>query len=187
MTTLIRSTKSGSEWTKNELRAYNITVTPQNVAAFFGNATLPQPSVHQVILSNEEYPANGVVDKDDRNFFYLEEAMTIPPGEGSAVDDFAARLLALLGYDVADRFSRQRKDIPLFMCGGTRIPKPMSAWSIETLASFSLCRRTKGTWKKWIPNHSSLWKLSPLFSITIHAYRGLALNPSKQRPFPASP
>ncbi|KAF8556496.1 hypothetical protein OG21DRAFT_615014 [Imleria badia] len=119
MTTLIRSTKSGSEWTKNEHRAYNITVTPQNVATFFGNPTLPQPSVHQVILDNEEYPANGIVDKDDRKFFfYLEEAMAIPPGEESAVDDFTAHLLALLGYDVVNRFIRQRKDIPLFMCWG---------------------------------------------------------------------
>jgi len=70
MTTLIRSTKSGSEWTKNEFRAYNITVTTQNVATFFGDLTLPQPPVHQVILDNEEYPANGIADKDDRNFFF---------------------------------------------------------------------------------------------------------------------
>ena len=119
MATLIRSTKSGSEWTKNELRAYNITVTPQNVATFFGNPILPQPSVHQIILDNTEYPHDGIADKDDRNFFfYMEEAMSIPPGEESAVDDFAAHLLALLGYDAANRFIRQRKDIPLFMCGG---------------------------------------------------------------------
>lgn len=126
MATLIRSTKSGPEWTKNELRGYNITVTPQNVAAFFGNPTLPQPSVHQIILDNEEYPPDGIANKDDRHFFfYMEEAMAIPPGEESAVGDFTARLLALLGYDVAtDRFIRQRKDIPLFMCGGHTHAKP---------------------------------------------------------------
>ena len=43
--------------------------------------------------------------------------MAIPPGEESAVGYFASHLLALLGYDVANRFIRQRKDIPLFMCG----------------------------------------------------------------------
>jgi hypothetical protein len=43
--------------------------------------------------------------------------MAILPGEKSAVDDFVAHLLGLLGYDVANRFIRQRKDIPLFMCG----------------------------------------------------------------------
>jgi hypothetical protein len=119
MANLIGSTKSGSDWTKNELRAYNITVAPQDVATFFGSPNLPEPSVHQVILDNEEYPANGIDDKNDRNFFYyLEDAIAIPPGEESAVDDFAAHLLALLGYDVANRFIRQRKDIPLFMCGG---------------------------------------------------------------------
>ena len=98
MSTLIRSTKSGSEWTKNELRAYNITVIPQNVATFFGTPTLPQPSVHQIILDNEEYPPNGIADKNDRKFFfYLEEAMAISPGLESAVGDFTAHLLALLG------------------------------------------------------------------------------------------
>lgn len=119
MTTLIRSTKSGSEWTKNDLRAYNITVTLQNVSTFFGTPTLPQSSVHQIILDNKEYHPNGIADKNDRNFFfYLEEAMAISPGEKSAVDDFAAHLLALLGYDDANRFIRQQKNIPLFMCGG---------------------------------------------------------------------
>ena len=78
----------------------------------------PSHPVHQIILDNEEYPANGIDDTNDPNFFlYLEEAMAIPPGEESAVDDFAAHLLALLGYHVANCFIRQRKYIPLFMCG----------------------------------------------------------------------
>jgi hypothetical protein len=121
MATLIRSTKPGSDWTRNELLAYNIRVTTQDVASFFGNPTLPQPAVHQVILINEAYPPNGIADKDDRKFFfYLEEAMGVStvPLEESAVDDFAAHVLGLLGFDLADRFIRQRKDIPLFICGG---------------------------------------------------------------------
>jgi hypothetical protein len=119
MTTLIRTPKSGSEWTRNELRAYNITVTPQSVANFFGDPTLPQPPVHQVILDNRKYPPNGIADRNDRNFFfYLEEAMATPPGEESAVADFTAHVFGLLGYDGANCFIRQRKDIPLFICGG---------------------------------------------------------------------
>jgi hypothetical protein len=135
-------------------------------------------------------PQNGIADKDDRNFFYLEEAMAIPPEEESAVDDFAAHLLALLGYDVANRFIRQRKDIPLFMCGAQtyakRMPKPTSAWSIENLGILLLVQEDKGTWKKRTPNHSSLRKPSPLFSIT-RACRGLRCSPFKRGPFPASP
>jgi hypothetical protein len=112
--------KPGSEWTINDLRAYNITVTPQNVETFFGIPTLPQPSVHQVILDNKEYPPDGINDKDDRKFFfYLKAALSIAPGEESAVDDFTAHLLSLLRYEVANRFIRQRKDIFFFVCGGT--------------------------------------------------------------------
>jgi len=118
MATLTRSRKSGSEWTRNELRAYNITVTPEDVATFFGNPTLPQPSVHQIILDNETFPTNEVVDKVDGHFFYhLEDAMATP-AEESAVDDFARRLLSLLGYDDPDRIICLQKNIPLFMCGG---------------------------------------------------------------------
>jgi hypothetical protein len=119
MATLIRSTKSGSEWTRNELRAFNITITHQKVATFFGNPTLPQPPVDRIILDNRQYPPDGIADKDNRNFFfYLEEAMATPPGEESAVADFTAHLLSLLGYNTANCFIRQRKDIPLVMCGG---------------------------------------------------------------------
>ncbi|KAH9051164.1 hypothetical protein EDB83DRAFT_1326134 [Lactarius deliciosus] len=119
MATLVRSTKPGSEWTRNELRAYNITVAPQDVATFFGNPTLPQPFVHQVILDNKKYPPDEIADKADRNFFfYLETAMSIPPGGESAFGDFVAHLLGLLGYDdVGDRFICRKRDITLLMCG----------------------------------------------------------------------
>ncbi|KAH8993684.1 hypothetical protein EDB92DRAFT_1852742 [Lactarius akahatsu] len=105
MATLGRSTKSGSDWTRNELRAYNITVAPQDVITFFGNPTLPQPSVHKVILDNKKYPPDGIADKADRNFFfYLEAAMSIPPGGESAFGDFVAHLLGF-------------SDITFLMCG----------------------------------------------------------------------
>jgi hypothetical protein len=45
--------------------------------------------------------------------------MAIAPGEESAVDDFTAHLLSLLGYEVANHFIRQQKDILLFVCRGT--------------------------------------------------------------------
>ncbi|KAH9058143.1 hypothetical protein EDB87DRAFT_1675450 [Lactarius vividus] len=96
MATLIRSTKSGSDWKCNELLAYNIAVISQDVATFFGNATLPQSSLHQVILENETCPTGGIADRGDRNFFYLEPAMRTPPAEGT-VEDLAAHLLSLLG------------------------------------------------------------------------------------------
>ena len=78
---------------------------PQIIATvtLFKTPTLPQPSVHQVILvivDNEEYPLiiNGIDDKDDQNFFYLEEARAIPPGEEPAFDDFAAALASWVAF-----------------------------------------------------------------------------------------
>ena len=53
----IQSAKSGSDWTRNELEAYNIKIVMDEVAAFFGNPNLPPPSVSQAILINENYPS----------------------------------------------------------------------------------------------------------------------------------
>jgi len=84
MANIGRSTKSGSDWTINEINAYNIIVHP----------ILPHPSIHQVILDNKKYPIGGIQDTNDRMFFYyLDEVMVIPPGEESAIDDFSANLL----------------------------------------------------------------------------------------------
>jgi hypothetical protein len=121
MANIIRSAKSGSDWTINEIKAYNIVVTlHQDVATFFGHPIRPQPSVHPVILNNENYPVGGIQDTNDRMFFYyLDEVMTaISPGEESAVNDFSANLLTMLQYNAPDnRYIRQRKDIPFFICG----------------------------------------------------------------------
>ena len=47
----------------------------------------------------------------------MHEAMLHPPGEESAVGDFAAHLLTMIGYDQPNRLVCQWKDIPLYMCG----------------------------------------------------------------------
>jgi hypothetical protein len=117
MANIIRSAKPGSEWTRNELRAYNIAVVPESLATFFGNPVLQPSTISPPILAHQEYPAAGLPDDDDRLFFDLmEEAMAPHPGEESAVDDFAVHLLRLLGYHRPNRYIRTRKDIPLFMC-----------------------------------------------------------------------
>ncbi|KAI0255745.1 hypothetical protein BJV78DRAFT_1151243 [Lactifluus subvellereus] len=118
MATVIRSAKSGSDWTTNELQAYNIDVQLEDVATFFGVAQLPPTTISQVILSHANLPALGLPNKADRIFFaLLDDAMAIAPGEESAVDDFAAHLLSMLDYDAPGRHIRQHKDIPFFICG----------------------------------------------------------------------
>ncbi|KIL60759.1 hypothetical protein M378DRAFT_187705 [Amanita muscaria Koide BX008] len=118
MANFIRSPKSGSDWGRNELRAYNIVIVPESVAAFFGNAQLPPSTISPEILAHVAYPAAGL-PSDERLFFdLLEEAMLPPPGDlkESAVNDFVAHLLRLLGYHEPNRHIRTRKDIPLYMC-----------------------------------------------------------------------
>ena len=118
MATLIRSAKSGSDWGRNELRAYNIQVVNEDLVTFFGTCQLPPPTVRTAVLANESYPAAGLPNNEDRLFFlYMHEAMLHSPGEESAVDDLAAHLLTTIGYDQPDRLICQRKDIPLYMCG----------------------------------------------------------------------
>lgn len=119
MAHIIRMAKPGSEWRDNELTAYNITVVAKTVQQFFGVDAdqLPVPSVNRVIFENVECP-NGPIETNDREFFdYLNEAMSIAPNEESAVDDFAAHLLKLLGYNSPGRLVRQRKHIPFYICG----------------------------------------------------------------------
>ena len=116
MANIDQSTKSGSDWTINEVNAYNIIVTLQNVATFFGHPILPHPSTHQVILNNENYPVEGIQDTNDWMFFYyLDEVMVIPPVEESAVDDFSANLLTMLQYNAPNNcYIRVRNIAPLF-------------------------------------------------------------------------
>ncbi|KAF8969914.1 hypothetical protein BDZ97DRAFT_1596519, partial [Flammula alnicola] len=54
MANIIRSAKSGSDWTMNELLAYNIHVVDEDVATFFGHPNLPAPTVDPIILNNSD-------------------------------------------------------------------------------------------------------------------------------------
>ena len=115
MATLIRSAKSGSDWGRNELRAYNIQVVNEDLVTFFGTRQLPPPTVRTAVLANESYPAAGLPNNEDRLFFlYMHEAMLHSPGEESAVDDLAAHLLTTVKTDVCVvDYSPQNKGILL--------------------------------------------------------------------------
>ncbi|TFK78742.1 hypothetical protein K466DRAFT_506815 [Polyporus arcularius HHB13444] len=47
MANRIRSAKSGSDWTENDLAAYNIQIQYQDAPTFFGVDHLPPPAVDQ--------------------------------------------------------------------------------------------------------------------------------------------
>lgn len=119
MANLIRSPKSGGDWTINDLTAYNITVVQQNTLTFFGQAALPLPAQHPDLL--DRLTADEMVDDDSYQVVrYMDLAMNPVPGEESAVNDFTMQLLRLMGYASRplERDLRSRKDIPLFICGG---------------------------------------------------------------------
>jgi hypothetical protein len=116
MANLIRSAKSGSDWTSNELLAFNIKVVDTNATTFFGNPELPQPFISPTILNNLHMPDGDLLD-DERDFF-LHLSSVENGFEESAVDDFAALLLRLMKYNSGrQRLIRSRKEISFVMAG----------------------------------------------------------------------
>jgi hypothetical protein len=121
MANIILSAKSGSDWTDNELTAFNIQVDSVDAATFFNMAQLPDPLVSNTILTSESRP-QGALAKRDRLFFqYMKDAVK---GEESLVDDFAAFLLGMFEYDEPEGVIHQRKELSFVMCGTSVDAKP---------------------------------------------------------------
>ncbi|KAG6843737.1 hypothetical protein H0H87_001079, partial [Tephrocybe sp. NHM501043] len=116
MANLVRTAKSGSEWTGNELLAFNIRVEDANTAAFFNTTQLPVAQVSETILNNEEQP-NPPLPKEDRLFFRYLGLVEKPQSPESHVDDFAAFILRILNYDDQDRIICQRPELSFTMAG----------------------------------------------------------------------
>lgn len=117
MANLIRSPRSGNDWSENELRAFNIQVASVGTARFFGNTELPPSTVSPAILNNAQMPP-GTISKEDRLFFEYLSDVERSSQEGSAVDDFPAHILRMLDYDNQDRgMIKTRKTIPFTMSG----------------------------------------------------------------------
>ncbi|TFK23049.1 hypothetical protein FA15DRAFT_556967, partial [Coprinopsis marcescibilis] len=52
MANLIRSVKTGNQWTLNELDSYNIHLECQETLDFFGVSVLPDPAVDPELLQH---------------------------------------------------------------------------------------------------------------------------------------
>jgi len=117
MAHFIRSAKSGSDWTENELFAFNIVIQDVDVATFFGFPHFPPTTVSPVILNNALQP-DLPISKDDRLFFqYLERANI---GEEATVNDFAGHILRMLNFDDEGRLIATKRELSFTMCG-TRV------------------------------------------------------------------
>jgi hypothetical protein len=117
MAEITRICKSGSKWTKNDLKAFNINVLKKSEKDFFGF------SVDNVSLDdvpdgfiNLEYPS--IDDMESYKILrYLDMAMFAAESEESAVDDFSHELLGILRFENPGQVIRMRKSIRLFTCG----------------------------------------------------------------------
>ncbi|KAF8548516.1 hypothetical protein OG21DRAFT_1563459 [Imleria badia] len=104
MANMIRSAKSGSDWTRNELAAYHIECHSEDPLTFFGVQVLPQP---QADLSSSESPPS-TRHKQPTILYQLDTAMTPCSGD-SAVHDFVAELFRALGYAKHSRVACTRR------------------------------------------------------------------------------
>lgn len=123
MADIIRSAKSGSDWTHNETTSYNIHLSFEDAATFFGVAQLPAPAIDNEILTVES--ADDTVS--DANFdllSLLDIAMEASNPQESAVDDFAVALFHALGYIHRPRVARTRQELRFLICGESRYAKP---------------------------------------------------------------
>ena len=118
MAQLIRSAKSGSDWSHNELIAFNIVIQDVNAATFFGTPQLPATTVSPVILNNLTWPPPAVVTKEEHIFFeFLARANVL---EVAAVDNFAGHVLRMLDFDGGERSIATKRELSFTMCG-TRV------------------------------------------------------------------
>ena len=115
MAQLIRLAKSGSDWSHNELIAFNIIIQDVNAATFFGTPQLPATTVSPVILNNLAWPPPpAVVTKEERIFFEFLACANVL--EVAAMDDFAGHVFRMLDFDGGERSIATKRELSFTMC-----------------------------------------------------------------------
>ena len=122
MATLPRSAKSSSDWTRNELLAYNITVSSQSPEAFYLQplpelASLATDSGFDPNLLSGTLSTQGLSRETHRLLEYLDMASRPNSNQESAVHDFAKEILRALGYELRGSLLRSHYVIPLLISG----------------------------------------------------------------------
>jgi hypothetical protein len=119
MANVIRSAKSGSDWSRNELLAYNIVVHHQSTEAFFGHNIDSNLAHIDPLLLSGSLDSEGLSDATYRVLQYLDLATRANAGQESAIDDFAKEILRVVGYEERGTLLRSRYAIPLTISGET--------------------------------------------------------------------
>jgi hypothetical protein len=118
MANLIRSPKSGSDWTTNELIAYNITVTAQSPKEFFRRNTEPPLVDVDPSLVDSAVDADNVPDDTFQYLTHLDLATNA--GQESLIVEFSRETLRILGFAERGLALSTRYIIPLTICGDNR-------------------------------------------------------------------
>ena len=113
----IRSAKSGDDWSKNELIAYNISISPVPAEEFFSSVAEPSldhldPNILTAPIGESKSAnlSNAVI----KYLSYLD--LAVKATQESFINDFAARTLDLLEYDERGTVISTRFAIPLTIC-----------------------------------------------------------------------
>jgi hypothetical protein len=118
MANLIRSVKPGSDWSEDDLPAYNITVQPQDAVGFFGRELDSIDHLDPNLLSSTDPTGDpNLSDETYRFLTYLGLAWRTN-GEACTIDDFTRSVLQVTGFEERGTVIRSRYDIPLTICGG---------------------------------------------------------------------
>jgi hypothetical protein len=118
MANLIRSAKSGSDWSSNELLAYNIVIVPRIDREFFGEAPERLPgSISSELLEYNFSSGEEMPEKYEELLIHLDQASTLVE---SFVDDFASGLLRTSGYVKKGRVINVKRALNLIICGENR-------------------------------------------------------------------
>lgn len=119
MANLIRSPKSGSDWTTYELMAYNITIKTQSFGEFFRrNSELPLTNLDPSLVNSTVGAESNLPDHTVRYLSRLDWATY--GGQESFMDDFYYETLRLLGFEERNSIVSGRNIIPLTICGDDR-------------------------------------------------------------------
>ncbi|KAK0218859.1 hypothetical protein IW262DRAFT_1062823 [Armillaria fumosa] len=109
MANIIRSAKSGRDWSSSDLISYNITIRRLSSDDFFGYRpnTIPD-AIDPALLTATIPPDEHLSDGTYRLLQYLDLATS---GQESAIHDFTKELLRLLGFEERGTLLRSRYSI----------------------------------------------------------------------------
>lgn len=117
MASLDRQSKSGNDWTVDDLHSYNITIQAQDFGTFFGQPT-PVLKPTELLKKENAQEMNSPEHRQLISYMYL--AMDRLPNEESKVTTFVEKLLTVLEYESLAKSVILSQQMPFFTCGQSR-------------------------------------------------------------------